>query len=80
MRPLLNDLELLNVRQPFLNSLWHAVVAFGVARKPAVPKFPFHFADQPLRKFVKMKYVVHLSVGSPGVGAITAYEFRANGI
>lgn len=53
---------------------------FGVARKPAVPKFPFHFADQPLRKFVKMKYVVHLSVASPGVGAITAYEFRANGM
>lgn len=44
------------------------------------PKFPFHFADQPLRKFVKMKYVVHEELTAPGVGAITTKEYRANGM
>lgn len=66
---------------------------YGPARKPPprrrrmvgaaggkVPKFPFHFADQPLRKFVKLKYVVHETVSAPGVGAITVKEYRANGM
>lgn len=52
----------------------------GTAMVSKVPRFPFHFADQPLRKFVKMKYVVHESIGSPGVGAITVKEYRANGM
>jgi len=49
-------------------------------RQANVPKFPFHFADQPLRKFVKVRYVDHTVVACPAVNAITVKEFRANGL
>lgn len=49
-------------------------------RQANVPKFPYHFADQPLRKFVKLRYVDHLNVAAPAVNAITVKEFRANGL
>lgn len=50
----------------------------GTAR--SVPKFPFHFADQPLRKFVKLKYVQHMSVAGPAIGAIVIKVFRTNSL
>lgn len=43
-------------------------------------KFPRYFADQPTRKFCKLKYVEHIGIQGPNVNAITANEFRANGM
>lgn len=46
----------------------------------AVPRFPKYFADQPNRKFAKLKYHVNIGAMGPAVGALKAYEFRANGM
>lgn len=49
-------------------------------RIPRLPKFPYHFADQPLRKFAKLKYTEHMTLAGPGAAAIVVHEFRANGM
>jgi len=46
----------------------------------AVIRFPYHFADQPLKKFVKLRYVVHEPVTAPAVNSIAVKEYRANGM
>jgi len=40
----------------------------------------FHFADQPLRKFAKLKYVCHQNSTSIGANSVVVYEYRANGM
>lgn len=47
-----------------------------VARVP----LPMHFGDQPMRKFVKLKYVEHYAPACPAANAIVEIPFRANGM
>jgi len=60
------------------------VRARGVPYGPPIParlmKWPLHYADQPRRKFAKLKYVKHVNGAGSGANAIVTYEFRANGM
>lgn len=52
----------------------------GRRRQAVVPKFPRYFADQPMRKFAKLKYVKHEIVTGPAANLIVVNEYRANGM
>jgi len=45
-----------------------------------IGQMPASFADQPLRKIAKLRYVCHLSQAGPGAAAIISTQFRANGM
>jgi len=45
-----------------------------------IHRFPLYSADQPNRRFAKLRYVVHEHTNGPAAGAIVAYEYRANGM
>lgn len=47
-------------------------------RRVKMPKFPWFFADQPQRKFAKLKYVEHYTTNGPAANAIVTKEYRAN--
>lgn len=43
-------------------------------------RFPMYYADQPARKYVKLKYAAVVTTGAFSGGAIQEIEFRANGM
>lgn len=45
-----------------------------------MPRFPAYFADQPLQKRVRLRYVSHERLAGPAAAAIVVKEFRANGL
>lgn len=51
-----------------------------IARRPGIPKFPRYFADQPMRKFAKLRYSVLQTLAGPSIGNVVITEFRANGM
>lgn len=58
-------------------------VAMVVPRPPprgarTHPRFPAYFGDQPLRKYAKLKYVVHENTIGPAAAALKQYQYRAN--
>lgn len=46
----------------------------------SVPRFPGYFADQPLRKFCKLRYVSTENLAGPTAATVRTIEFRANGM
>jgi len=50
------------------------------AAQLSLPKFPYHFGDQPMKKYAKLKYVVHTNGAGSGVNAAVSYQYRANGM
>jgi len=46
----------------------------------SVPRFPGYFADQPLRKFCRLRYVSVDNLAGPTAATIRTIEFRANGM
>jgi len=51
---------------------------YGPANR--VLKWPRYFADQPYRKFAKLRYVIHENLAGPTVGAINVKQYRANSL
>jgi len=45
-----------------------------------VPRFPPFYADQPHRKFAKLKYCVHEYLAGPAANALNVVQYRANGM
>lgn len=56
-------------------SLIRRRVSYG----PSLPRFPLHYADQPMRVYAKMKYTKSFGIPALGAGAIHEVRFNANG-
>jgi len=78
-----------NVRYPVVRLKRKSGLVSGAYRKrrkaasrtiSKLPRFPYHFADQPLRKFAKLRYVSHEKLTGPAAAAIVVKEYRANGM
>jgi len=73
----------LNVKEALISMLTSVVrLLLSCLRKTflSVPRFPGYFADQPLRKFCRLRYVSVDNLAGPTAATIRTIEFRANGM